>query len=163
MRKIIILIILLLTIALPLSACKEDTEDIVSLVDNPEGYAEESFEPFDTDDGSILKVFVKEDRIIVSALGTGGYNGDVKIVALIENGVILAVSGYDITEKGRGEKAFKDSFLNQFVDKNISGLDKFAGGAKPIEGVDILYVTGATYSCKAVINAVNTIVDWYNK
>lgn len=144
---------------------KSFNEEIISLVDNVEDYKEITIKEDDSHpylQGEIEKVFQNKQKYVIYAIGHGGYKGDIELVVLIDNDIITNIKGYNIQETDDvGTKAFADAFLSQFMNRNITELDRFKGGNRPSDRIDILYVTGATYSSKAVLNAINTVIAWY--
>lgn len=84
-----------------------------------------------------------------------GYGGDVKVMTSIApDGRILNLAILDVSNEtpGLGQNVTKPDFYSQFKGKN----DKISFN-------DIDAVTSATYSSKAVLNAVNKAVDTFQK
>lgn len=84
-----------------------------------------------------------------------GYGGDVKVMtAIAPDGKILNLAILDVSNEtpGLGQNVTKSEFYLQFKGKN----DKVS-----IDDIDT--VTSATYSSKAVLNAVNKAIDLYQK
>ena len=84
-----------------------------------------------------------------------GYGGDVKVMtAIAPDGRILNLAILDVSNEtpGLGQNVTKPDFYSQFKGKN----DKISFN-------DIDAVTSATYSSKAVLNAVNEAVDTFQK
>lgn len=149
-----------------LLSCKKDKYglDTVSIVDNNYGYIEVEFndDMISYNKGDILSVFKNSKKFAIIVEGKGGYNGSVIMIILIENNVIRNIKNVDNDEtKEKSESVFSDSYLNQFIDKDIILFDSLVGASKPSSDTDIIYVTSATYSSKAVLNAVNSAILWY--
>lgn len=84
-----------------------------------------------------------------------GYGGDVKVMtAIAPDGRILNLAILDVSNEtpGLGQNVTKPDFYSQFKGKN----DKLSFN-------DIDAVTSATYSSKAVLNAVNEAIDTFQK
>lgn len=157
MKRVIALIGILI-LSLSLVSCRE-TDNIISLVDDPTGYSliETNYQ---CDYGEILEIYSNQSKLVMYVSGKDGYNGDIEIIVLIEDDKIREIVGYDIKEtKDVGTKALEDNYLRQFIDIEIN-RDILVGGNKPNEDINILYVTGATFSSKAVLRAINTIILW---
>lgn len=166
MKKVLCLVITICMCFMLFGCTDKDTNNnIISQVDTVEGYKEiklTSEELASLSKGTIEKVFFNDGKYVVLAMGNDGYKGDVEVVVLIDNDTISKIKGYNIKETDTvGSRAFEDAFLLQFIGKNITEMERFRGDSKPSNNVDILYVTGATYSSKAVINAMNVVIEWY--
>jgi len=161
-----ILITVLLTLTFCFFGCGGNDSDIISLVDDPEGYSKVELSEKELTCyslGNIVKVYRNGEKYVIDVIGKNGYAGDVEIVVLIENGVISKIKPLKHNEtEGKGTRAFDESYLNQFLLKDIKDADVLTGGGKPSDGIDILFVTEATYTSNAVLNAVNTLIVWYN-
>lgn len=84
-----------------------------------------------------------------------GYGGDVKVMtAIAPDGKILNLAILDVSNEtpGLGQNVTKSDFYSQFKGKN-----------EQISIKDIDTVTSATYSSKAVLNAVNQALDNFQK
>ena len=85
-----------------------------------------------------------------------------EIAFLIMDDEIKAMKGYKIKEtKGYGTRAFEENYLNQFIGINLKGKEQLRGGSKPSQDIDIIYVTGATRTSKAVVIAFNILIEYY--
>ena len=90
-----------------------------------------------------------------------GYGGAVSIVVGINTlGGVTAVEITDVSNEtpGLGQNAKKDSFTDQFKGKTAIGEVKKTGA----QGNDINAVTGATITSRAVANAVNAALEYYD-
>ena len=96
-----------------------------------------------------------------TALGKG-YAGDIEIAVGID--VEGKISGIDIINHketvGLGSKIVEPTFRDLFVGKPASELVVVKGGASNEN--EIAALTGATISSKAVTEAVNTTIDFFN-
>ncbi|MDD4315778.1 MAG: FMN-binding protein [Clostridia bacterium] len=151
-------------------ACSDkplEERDIVAAVDSPEGYSAVDISAFESNIGAkseIKKVFRNQDKTVIYTVTQGGYNGEVELVVLLEGVEISDIKALNIKEtENIGTKAFNEAYLSQFTDIDVSEGVTLAGASRPSEGIDIIYVTGATYTSNAVINAINAIIVWYGK
>lgn len=172
MKKIKRIFAILLLLCLINSAgCKEDLladdADIISVVDAAEGYVSVDILAFADNDSKgteIKKVYKNQNKLVINTMTQGGYNGAVELVILLDEYKISDIKAINIKEtEGIGTKAFKENFLSQFKALDISKSHKLAGGGRPSQSTDIIYVTGATYTSNTVIAAINAIIEWYEK
>lgn len=168
MRKLTIKFLIILSVVIlifNLSACGDkEYSHIISLVDDTGEYAvidikENKAYP----KGHIDKLFVNDNKYIFYIVAYNGYNSDLDIVILVDNHIIKDIKGYNIQETPNvGTKAFEDSYINQFIGKDIRDYNSLEGSSKPNNDYDILYVTGATISSRAVLSAINITIEYYN-
>lgn len=84
-----------------------------------------------------------------------GYGGDVKVMtAIAPDGKILNLAILDVSNEtpGLGQNVTKKDFYSQFISKD-----------QKLSINDIDTVTSATYSSKAVLNAVNKALETFQK
>jgi Na+-translocating ferredoxin:NAD+ oxidoreductase subunit G len=90
-----------------------------------------------------------------------GYGGDMVMVAGIAYDE--TVSGIDIIKHaetpGLGAKADEDSFKDLFIEKPTVTLEIVKGAANDEQ--EISAISGATITSRAVLNAVNSAIDYY--
>ncbi|MCT4598231.1 MAG: RnfABCDGE type electron transport complex subunit G [Vallitalea sp.] len=118
-------------------------------------------------ESSITELFVakKGEDIVGYAFKLAtkeGYGGVIELVVGIN--IDGTVSGIDITKHsetpGLGANADKDSFKNQFKGKPTQQLTVVKNGATSDTEIDSL--SGATISSRAVTNAVNVAINYFN-
>ncbi len=114
-------------------------------------------------DGELRNVFKGGEQYIIHAAGMGGYGGAVELLINIENNTIKKIVKYSAEETpGLGTKAFENSYLTQFYNKDLAEVEAFVRvTTPPADANEIDAVSGATKSSGAVINAVNVAVVWY--
>lgn len=89
-----------------------------------------------------------------------GYGGDVKIMTGVDKkGGVTGVSPLELNETaGLGMNAQKEDFLNQYVGKvKDIGVNKSSASGNEIQAL-----TGATITSKAVTEAVNEALSFYD-
>ncbi|HHU42796.1 MAG: FMN-binding protein [Bacillota bacterium] len=161
MKKIWIFLIIILGLAC-LYGC-QDRDNIISLVDSPEGYQKIDVIKTQYPNGEIRNIYKNDNKYVFHIVSHKGYAGDVEIAFLIMDDEIKAMKGYKIKEtKGYGTRAFEENYLNQFIGINLKGKEQLRGGSKPSQDIDIIYVTGATRTSKAVVIAFNILIEYYN-
>lgn len=160
-----ILIIILILTTCSCKNNKSEQEKIISKVDINWTYYQEiatNQEDFDFEKGFVKNIYKSENKIVFLSIGKYGYNGNVEIVLLIKDNKISDIENYQNEETGGiGSKAFNDEYLNQFLDIDISEGNLLNGGSRPNEQTDIVFVSHATFSSNAVINAVNATIIYY--
>ncbi|MBQ5952337.1 MAG: RnfABCDGE type electron transport complex subunit D [Lachnospiraceae bacterium] len=95
----------------------------------------------------------------ISATSAEGYDGNITLyVGVAPDGSLRSISFTELHETpGKGMLCDEPAFKDQFSGKNVSAFKINAGsGDEKIDGV-----TGATVSSRAVVNAVNAALDFY--
>ena len=114
--------------------------------------------------GSIEGVYVPvkggnmvENTVLYMANGKGSY--DVDLLILVENNkitnIVVVRSG---GTPGIGDKAYKPSYIGQFMNVDITTIDSFTVSKKPSGVGEVEAVAGSTKSSTAVANAINCAV-----
>ena len=95
--------------------------------------------------------------------GTGAYSGTVELVVCVEDGIVTAISVYSHSETASmGGKVLKDENLAKFVGTDLSEMTDYgSSGANDAKESDI-YITSATLTTRAVLNAVRTAAYAWN-
>lgn len=129
-----------------------------SLAVNPYGASSKVLNAFriTADDGSTRGV-----AYYVS--GSGAYSGTVELVVCVEEGKVTAVSVYEHSETASiGGKVLKEENLARFVGTDLSEITDYgSSGANDAKESDI-YVSGATRTTRAVLNAVRAVAYAWN-
>ena len=100
----------------------------------------------------------------ISATSNEGYDGTITVsVGIGTDGTVNCISFTELHETpGKGMLANEPAFKNQFNNRAVTSFKIVSGGASAAaNGVDI--ISGATVTSKAVINAVNAALDFFNK
>ena len=100
----------------------------------------------------------------ISATSNEGYDGTITVsVGIAADGTVNCISFTELHETpGKGMLANEPAFKNQFSERAVTSFKIIPGGATAAaNGVDI--ISGATVTSKAVINAVNAALDFFNK
>lgn len=92
---------------------------------------------------------------VITAVSHDGYGGDIKIsMGISLEGTVLGVEILEISETaGLGMKADTDDFKKQFRDKTVGSFTYTKSGATQDSEIDA--ISGATFTTKAFVNAVN--------
>lgn len=134
----------------------------------------ESFKEVDTSSydmaeyGDILEVFegTANDKVAgyTMKVTTKGYGGSFEVtIGISSEGKVTGVSvGSNSETAGLGANATKESFRNQYIDKDASQTIGVTKSGSPSEN-EINALTGATITSKAVTKAVNTADGFFVK
>lgn len=101
-----------------------------------------------------------EDGYVVTTTDKEGYGGDIQItVGITADGTVNGISILSISETaGLGMKAKEPAFYKQYEGKQT---EKFAVSKDGGEGEPIDAISGATITTRAVTNAVNVALAYY--
>lgn len=93
---------------------------------------------------------------------SNGYGGAINVeVTLSNDGIVKNVQVLSHSETdGLGAQVAKPEFLAQFIDKTTEAFN--LTNEKPLNDNEIQAISGATVSSTAIINAVNSAVEYYN-
>ena len=100
---------------------------------------------------------------VINATSHEGYGGDITIaVGIDREGTVKGVEILDISETaGLGMKAKESKFRDQFKGKNVKTFTYTKTGAT--QDFEIDAISGATITTKAVTNAVNSALAYFDK
>lgn len=118
----------------------------------------DKFEEKTNDEFHVTYFEALRDKEVVAFVFTTfgkGYGGDVKVMtAIAPDGRVLNLAILDVSNEtpGLGQNVTKSDFYSQFKGKN-----------EKVSINDIDTVTSATYSSKAVLNAVNEAIEKFQK
>lgn len=149
----------------PVNADEQKKQTIINLVDNSGiKYSEVTLsdaEKIANESGKINNLYESGDFQIFYVTAYDGYNGDVEMIVLLEKGIVKALSGINIKEsKDYGAKAFNDSYLSQFIGMDLSKIQTIKYGGTPSDDVDIVVVTHATMTSRAIIDTIEIICTY---
>ena len=100
----------------------------------------------------------------ISVTCSEGYDGNVTIsVGILPDGTVNCISFTELHETpGKGMQANEPTFRDQFNGRAVTSFRLISGGAAAAaNGIDL--ISGSTVTSKAVINAVNAALDFFNK
>lgn len=141
-----------------ITANNEKTADEARLQVLPEATSFEEKEK----DGTVYFVGSDENGTVgyVFTTSASGYGGNIEVMTGIGNdGTVTGISILTINETpGLGMNAKKNSFLSQFIGN--TGSFSVIKNAEPGDN-EILAITSATITTKAVTNAVNNALEIY--
>lgn len=106
----------------------------------------------------IEKYYVNGDKKVFKVVSSRGYADKVNIIILLNGTTVEKLVGVDNREtENYGAKCFNERFLNQFRGIDLSVITTLRGKNNNIQEGEIIYVSGATITSKAVIAAVNAV------
>jgi electron transport complex protein RnfG len=99
----------------------------------------------------------------ISVTSSEGYDGNITIsVGISADGVVNGISFTELHETpGKGMLAADADFSGQFTDRMVTSFKLITGGAQATAN-SIDNISGATVTSKAVVNAVNAALDFFN-
>lgn len=167
MKKKIVLVILLVVLCFSLAACgKEEAQPYYTYVDTSRDYTEQPLTQQQKDAysyASIQNYYTSGYYKVFRVVAKFGYKGEVQLALLLNGTKIEKMAGIDIQETiNYGAKCFKDSYLSQFYGIDLAQVTEVRGKAKPRDEGEIVYVTGATVTSTAVLDAVNAVEKFIN-
>ncbi len=101
---------------------------------------------------------------VVSVTTHEGFDGDITMaVGILPDGTIEGISFTELNETaGMGMKAAEPEFKDQFAGKNVTSFNLNKAGGSTAD-TDIDTISGASTTSGAVVNAVNTALDFFAK
>lgn len=106
----------------------------------------------------IENYYSSSERKIFVVVANEGFKGDLKLLILLEAATILKIQGVDIQETPEyGGKCFSGNYLDQFIGIDLLAIETITGKETPYDEGDIIYVSHATFTSKAVIDGVNAV------
>lgn len=126
--------------------------------------AAEDFEEKTLDDGTVYYEGTAGGNTVgyVFTVSSAGYGGEIKLtVGVNSDGAVTGLTVLSINETpGLGMNAKKESFISQYIGK--SGNLSVVKNQTPGDG-EILAITSATITSKAVTNAVNDALSLFTR
>ena len=126
--------------------------------------AADNFEEKTLDDGTVYCKGTSDGETsgYVFTVSSSGYGGEIELtVGINSDGAVTGLTILSINETpGLGMNAKKDSFISQYIDK--SGSLSVVKNKTPGNS-EILAITSATVTSKAVTNAVNNALSLYSR
>ncbi len=161
MKKCLLLIlnyIIVTTFCFALAACGSP-EDYPSMIDTERVYEEITLSEEQKavyEHCTVENYYVSEQYKIFRVISERGYIDEVELLILINGTVIEKIAGINFKESAAyGAKCFNDSYLEQFIGIDLNEITEIAGKDTPTDEGEIIYLTHATVTSKAIIAAVN--------
>lgn len=162
MKKNITVLILLCALIFCLTACgEEEQKDDVSYVDTVNAYTEQPLTEAQQTAyrlATLNRYYTSGEYKVFRVTAKLGFNGEVVVIILLHGTTVEKIAGVDIRESADyGAKCFRDSYLSKFYGLDLMDYESLRGKDRPNDEGEIVYVTGATVTSKAVIASVNAV------
>lgn len=162
-KKIIyaILALILLLLVFLSVACTNPGYDYPKMIDDTREYESVAVTDEQKNIAEYCRIegyYVSGDYKIVRIVSERGHVDEIELLVLIEGTILKEIKGVEIKETpGYGTKCFEDKFLTQFYERDLLTMEPLTGRQDNYEQGDILYVTGATRTSRALITGVNGV------
>lgn len=161
MVKKSLLFALILILLFSLIACGEEKRDDVSYVDESRTYTEQPLTEEQKTahrNTTLERYYTSGEYKVFRVTANLGFEGKVTVIILLDGTTVEKIAGVDIKESPNyGAKCFRDSYLERFYGLDLMEYDTLRGKDRPQDEGEILYLTGATVTSKALISAVNAV------
>lgn len=107
----------------------------------------------------IENYYVSGDYKVIRVVSERGYVDEIELLVLLEGATVKKIQNlYNKETPGHGDICFRDRFLGRFEGKDLSAYPVLHGKAHtPVADDEILYVTSATFTSTAIIDAINAV------
>ncbi len=140
----------------------EVTEDMVSVAEgrviNLSEISSEVLNAFEvaSEEGEVVAV-----AYYVS--GAGAYDGTIELVVYVEDGIVTTITVYSSDETASiGGKVLKDSNLSRLIGTDLTQVTDYSTTTTSEARSSDVYISGATYTSKAVTNAIKAVAYAWN-
>ncbi len=156
---IYILIVLIVSVFLAFSGCRPKGINYPPMIDSERIYEEvgltmeqKTMYPHCV----VENCFVSDEYRIFRVVSKRGYIDEIEMLILINGTVIERIVGITVKESEEyGAKCFNASYLEQFSGIDLHEIPEISGKATPSGEGEVIYLTHATVTSKAVIAGVN--------
>jgi Na+-translocating ferredoxin:NAD+ oxidoreductase RnfG subunit len=163
-KKLIVVVLLVACVALVVFnvACKKEQDNYAPMIDNAREYVGVSISPEKKNIANYCRIenyYTSAEYKVIRVIAERGYAGEIELLVLLEGTTLKKTKVIKSDETpGHGTKCFEDKFLEQFYEKDLSTIEPLIGKEEKNESGDILYVTGATKTSRAIISAINAVI-----
>ncbi len=145
-----------------LFACDNaDNTDYPSMIDDGREYTEVEITSEQKTIAKFCRIenyFVLGDFKIVRVISEQGYVDEIELLVLLEGTTVKQIKGLNVKETADyGAKCFNDKFISQFYGIDLLTSPLLRGRQDNFEDGEILYVSHATTTSRALISAVNAV------
>lgn len=155
------LIILLSTVLL--GSCKTKI-DYASIIDPDAYYKETRLTDQEKNVYQFCRIenyYTSGEKKIFRVVAEKAYVEELNLLILIEGSTIVKIQGIEVKESEKyGMKCFSGNYLNQFIGLDLSQIEIVRGKDTPYDTGEIIYVSHATITSKAIIAAVNAVATF---
>ncbi|MFA7664369.1 MAG: FMN-binding protein [Clostridia bacterium] len=112
---------------------------------------------------TIENYFISGEKKIFRVISERGFVDEINLLVLLEGTTIQKIQGIDVKEsENYGMNCFTGTYLTQFEGIDLAEIEVVRGKETPYDQGEIIYVTHATTTSKAIISAVNAIAVFVN-
>lgn len=161
--KIIVVVLLIVCVALVTFgvACKDSQDNYAPMIDNTREYKSVTVTAEQKNIADYCRIenyYTSAKYKVLRVVSERGYGGEIELLVLLEGTTLEKIKVIKADETaGYGTKCFEDKFLEQFYGKDLLTIEPLTGRQDNYESGDILYVTSATKTSRAVISAINAV------
>jgi len=159
----VILLIVLAVSSLFLLSCSNKI-DYPSLIDPNNTYEEINLSEEQKNiypNCTIENYFISGEKKIFRVISERGYVDEINLLVLLDGTTIQKIQGIDVKEsENYGMNCFTETYLTQFEGIDLAEIEVVRGKETPYDQGEIIYVTHATTTSKAIISAINAIASF---
>lgn len=112
---------------------------------------------------TIENYFISGEKKIFRVISERGFVDEINLLVLLEGTTIQKIQGIDVKEsENYGMNCFTGTYLTQFEGIDLAEIEVVRGKETPYDQGEIIYVTHATTTSKAILSAVNAIAIFVN-
>lgn len=161
----IFLILLLFLLPLFLFSCS-NSPNYPAMIDSNNTYEEVALSEEQKNiypNCTIENYFISGEKKIFRVISERGFVDEINLLVLLEGTTIQKIQGIDVKEsENYGMNCFTGTYLTQFEGIDLAEIEVVRGKETPYDQGEIIYVTHATTTSKAIISAVNAIAVFVN-
>lgn len=135
--------------------------DYPSMIDTARSYEAQEVSAEMKNVGNACRIenfYTSGEYKVIRVISEHGYVDEVELLVLLQGTTVRAVKGINVKETADyGAKCFNDRFLSQFIGLDLANIEQLSGRQDNYEEGDILYVSHATTTSRAVIYAINAV------
>lgn len=110
---------------------------------------------------TIENYFISGEKKIFRVISERGFVDEINLLVLLEGTTIQKIQGIDVKEsENYGMNCFTGTYLTQFEGIDLAEIEVVRGKETPYDQGEIIYVTHATTTSKAIISAINAIASF---
>lgn len=167
MKKALILLILIIFSVVLVGCGEEEVTDYPAYIDGSRTYAEQALaeeQKLAYSSAKIENFFVAEDgHKVFRVISKYGYEGEIEMVILLNGSKVEKIAGINIKETpSHGGRCFNDKNLERYYGFDLKEKGKLTGKPTPLDEGDVVYVSGATVTSKAIIDGINAVALFIN-
>ncbi len=81
---------------------------------------------------------------------------------LVKNNTITKIIGFQLKDlHNREDVCYSNVYLKNFIGKNLLNMEPLSGDYTPENNADVIYVSQASYTSKAILYTINAVAKFY--